>query len=128
LGHAKSEEGLYVGVEKAAAFVWRSKYYETGSKMRKSYAKRTVEGYKGTMNSELVPVGNMPTAFLALMAELAAAGFPEELELALEGLFLWRVARIAATTAPAITRMPIGTPNLNHLLVARLDLGCAGVI
>jgi hypothetical protein len=38
------------------------------------------------MYSESVAVGNMPTAFLALMAELAAAGLPEDdgLELELE--------------------------------------------
>jgi hypothetical protein len=48
-----------VGVEKAAAFIWRSKHYEIGLKMCKSYTKHTVEGYMSTMNSELVPVGNM---------------------------------------------------------------------
>jgi hypothetical protein len=63
----------------------------------------------GPMNSELIPVGNMPMAFLA---QLAAAGFPEVLELELKEL--WWVARLAATTALAITGMPIGTPNLNH--------------
>jgi len=58
-------EGLNVGTEKAAAFV--------------------VDGYRGTINSESVPVGNKPTAFLALIAELAAAGLPEdELDLELE--------------------------------------------
>ena len=37
------------------------------------------------MNSVFVAVGNMPRAFLALIAELAAAGLPEdELELELE--------------------------------------------
>lgn len=77
------------------------------------------------MYSELVEVGKMPTAFLALMAELAAAGLPEdELELELE--FLLRVARTAAITAPAITRTPTGTPNLNHLLVSHLDFFGAG--
>jgi hypothetical protein len=55
---------LNVGVEKAAAFV--------------------VDGYKGTINSESVPVGNMPTAFLALNAELAAAGLPGDELLELE--------------------------------------------
>ena len=82
------------------------------------------------MYSELVEVGNMPTAFLALMAELAAAGLPvpeDELELGLESLL--RVARTAAITAPAITRTPTGTPNLNHLLVYHLDFfGAAGAI
>jgi len=68
------------------------------------------------MNSELVAVGNIPTAFFALMAELAAAaGLPEDKpELELE-LCLWRVARTAAMTAPATTRIPTGTPNLIHL-------------
>ena len=69
------------------------------------------------MYSESVAVGNTPTAFLALMAELAAAGFPEddEPELELEPPW-WRVPRTAPTTAPATTRMPTGTPNLIHLL------------
>lgn len=90
-----------------------------------SYAKLTVEGYMGTINSESVAVGNTPMAFLALMAELAAAGFPE-LELELELCPWWRVATTAATTAPAITRTPTGTPNLIHLL--RDFFGFAGVI
>ena len=69
----------------------------------------------GTMYSESVAVGNMPTSFLALIAELAAAGLPDdELELELE--LWWRVARTAPTTAPVTTRMPTGTPNLIHLL------------
>ena len=43
-----------------------------------------MDGYTGTINSEFVPVGKMPTAFLALTAELAAAGLPgDELELEL---------------------------------------------
>lgn len=64
-GHPLPElEGLNVGCEKAAAFV--------------------VDGYKGTINSESVPVGNMPTAFLALNAELAEAGLPEDELLELE--------------------------------------------
>ena len=80
------------------------------------------------MYSESVAVGYMPTAFLALMAELAEAGLPEELELELEPCLL-RVARTAATTAPAIMRTPTGTPNLNHLLLSNLDFfGFAGVI
>ena len=44
----------------------------------------TVDGYIGTMYSESVPVGNMPTAFLALNAELAAAGLPDDVLLELE--------------------------------------------
>jgi hypothetical protein len=64
-GHPFTElEGLNVGDEKAAAFV--------------------VDGYIGTINSESVPVGNTPTAFLALNAELAAAGLPGDELLELE--------------------------------------------
>ena len=59
--------------------------------------------YKGTMNShfnsELVPVGYVPIAFLALIAELAAARLPESnLELVPEPCPWWRVASTAATT------------------------------
>lgn len=67
------------------------------------------------MNSESVAVANKPTAFLALIAELAEAGLPELLELELELCPWWRVASTAATTAPIITNTPTGTPNLNHL-------------
>jgi hypothetical protein len=66
----------------------------------------------GTMYSESVAVGNIPTASLALMAELAAAGLPDEVELE---WCLW-VATTAAMTVAAITRIPTGTPNLIHLL------------
>ena len=59
--------------------------------------------YKGTMNShfnsESVPVGYVPKAFLALIAELAAARLPESnLELVPEPCPWWRVASTAATT------------------------------
>ena len=76
----------------------------------------------------LVAVGNTPTAFLALIAELAAAGLPEFFELELELCPWWRVASTAATTAPAITKIPTGTPNLIHLLLLRDFLGCGGVM
>lgn len=117
-----------MGVEKAASFVWEVNHYEIGAKIHGNYAKRTVEGYMGIRYSASVEVANMPTAFLALTAELAAAGLPEdELELELE--LLLRVARTAAITAPAITRTPTGTPNLSHLLVSHLDfLGPGGAI
>ena len=77
-----------------------------------------MDGYRGTINSESVAVGNMPTAFLALTAELAAAGLPEvELELDLElELLWWWDATTPAVTAPAMTRMATGIPNLIHLL------------
>jgi len=92
-----------------------------------SYTRHTVEGYNGTMNSELVAVGNMPTAFFALMAELSEAGLPEdESELELD-LCLWRVARTPAMTAPATMRIPTGTPNLIHLFSDLLGDGyCEG--
>jgi hypothetical protein len=95
-GHANAAlEGLNVGAEKAAAFV--------------------VDGYTGTINSESVAVGNMPTAFLALTAELAAAGLPgDKLELELELLLWCRDARTPAATAPATTRTATGIPNLIH--------------
>lgn len=70
----------------------------------------------GTMNSESVAVGKMPTAFLALIAELAAAGLPVFELLALLCPW-WRVPSMAPTTAPAMSRTPTGTPNLIHLLV-----------
>ena len=60
----------------------------------------------------------MPTAFLALTAELAAAGLPEvelELDLELELLLWWWDATTPAVTAPAMTRMATGIPNLTHL-------------
>lgn len=78
------------------------------------------------MNSELVAVANIPTAFLALIAELAAAGLPE-LELELELCPWWRVASTAATTTPAITKTPTGTPNLIHLFFPRDLFGAGGV-
>jgi hypothetical protein len=84
---------------------------------RKILSKRTVDGYMGTMNSESVAVGNMPTAFLALIAELAAAGLPVSGLLALELCPWWRVPTTAPTTAPATIRTPTGTPNLIHLLI-----------
>ena len=68
-------------------------------------------------------MANKPTAFLALIAELAEAGVPELLELELELCPWWRVASTAATTTPAITNTPTGTPNLNHLFLPDL-YGC----
>jgi hypothetical protein len=115
-----------VGTEKAAAFVC-----QVGD-MRALDAKldamrRTVEGYKGFMNSESVAVGNMPTAFFALTAELAAAGFPPELELLLWLECAWDLlATIEATTSPMRVRIPSGTPYLSHLL--RGLFGFAGVM
>jgi hypothetical protein len=76
----------------------------------------------------LVAVGNTPTAFLALIAELAAAGLPESLELELELFPWWRVASTAATTTPAITKTATGTPNLIHFFLLVDVLGFAGVM
>lgn len=77
-GHAAATSpGLNVGGEKAAVFVCRVGYEKIGYQNR-HYDRRTVEGYKGFINSESVAVGNMPTAFLALTAELAAAGLPPD--------------------------------------------------
>jgi hypothetical protein len=73
-------------------------------------------------------VGNTPTAFLALIAELAAAGFPEFLELELELCPWWRVASTAATTAPAITKTATGTPNMIHFFLLGDVLGFGGVM
>lgn len=83
-GHPLPElEGLNVGDEKAAAFVCKVEQIRH-RKYISNVVKLTVDGYKGTMNSESVPVGNMPTAFLALNAELAAAGLPDDELLELE--------------------------------------------
>lgn len=114
-----------MGVEKAAAFVYEMNQSKIGSQNVK-LRKRTVAGYSGTMYSESVAVGNRPISFLALMAELAAAGFPED-ALELEELLCpWlRVARTPAKTAPTTTRTPTGAPNLIHLLRGFLLFGGA---
>lgn len=79
------------------------------------------------MNSELVEVAKIPNAFFALTAELAAAGElspedeePPEVELLLVS---WcRPAREPSTppsTAPMMTRIPIGMPNFTQGLRVR---------
>jgi hypothetical protein len=117
-----------VGAEKAAAFVCQVGYKRKFRSKSRYNKRRTVEGYKGFMNSESVAVGNMPTAFLALTAELAAAGLsPEELELLLEPECPWcLVARTVATTSPMVATIPSGTPNLIILLLGLF--GFAGVM
>jgi hypothetical protein len=73
-----------------------------------------VEGYKGFMNSKSVDVGKMPTASLALTAELAAAGLsPDELEL-LECPWCLVASTVVITSAMA-AMTPTGTPNLIQL-------------
>jgi len=62
------------------------------------------------------------------MAELAAAGLPGLLEPELELFPWWRVASTAATTAPATTKTPTGTPNLIHLFFIGDFLGFGGVM
>ena len=77
------------------------------------------------MNSELVEVANIPNAFFALTAELAAAGElspedePPEAELLLELFRDAREPRTPPRTAPMMTRIAIGTPNLTHGLRER---------
>ena len=115
-----------MGAEKAAAFVCQVDDMRALD-VKMDAMRRTVEGYKGFMNSVSVAVGNMPTAFLALTAEPAAAGFPPELELLLRLECPWDLlATIEATTSPMRVRIPSGTPYLSHLL--RGLFGFAGVM
>ena len=61
-----------------------------------------LDRYKRTINSEPVPVGYAPIAFLVLIAELAVARFPEsDLELVPEPCPWWQVASTAAMTEGA---------------------------
>lgn len=78
----------------------------------------------GIIYSLLVAVANRPMASLALTAELAAASplalpdapLDEEVAASVEDLLL-RLPTTPPTTAPMMTRIRTGTPNLIQLLV-----------
>jgi hypothetical protein len=73
----------------------------------------------GSMYSLLVAVGNIPSLFLALAAELAAA-----LALAADDEELWcQLPTIPPTTAPMIIRIRRGIPTLIPVLTPFFDGG-----
>jgi hypothetical protein len=79
-----------------------------------------VAGYMGIMNSLSVAVANLPIAFLALTAELAAAAPVEAAAAAAaaddELLWLLWLPTTPPTTAPMTMMTRMGTPNLIQLL------------